>query len=162
MLSLIVATDSYYGIGLDNKLLVHIPEDLKRFKEITSNHKIVMGRKTFESLPKLLPNRHHIVITSQNIKNTNDITYINNIDDFIKTYENSEEEVFVIGGANVYKQLAPHCTKFYITQIVGEFEADTYFNWYDGIIDDKQYNIKISDTKEHNNIEYRFIDLNIT
>lgn len=128
MLSLIVAKAKNNVIGKDNKLLWHLPDDLKRFKSITTGHNIIMGRKTFESLGRVLPNRHHIIMCNDaelNIENENVevLEDISMLDKFI----NSEEENFVIGGATMYKLLMPYCKKMYITEIDKEFEGDVYF-----------------------------------
>lgn len=128
MLSIIVATANENVIGKDNKLIWHLPEDLKRFKEITSGHTIIMGRKTFESLGRVLPNRKHIVLcndTQMNIENEN----VEVVDDISKLdkYINSDEECFVIGGATIYKLLMTYANKMYITKINESFEGDVYF-----------------------------------
>lgn len=128
MLSIIVAIANENVIGKDNKLIWHLPEDLKRFKEITSGHTIIMGRKTFESLGRVLPNRKHIVLcndTQMNIENEN----VEVVDDISKLdkYINSDEECFVIGGATIYKLLMPYANKMYITKINQSFEGDVYF-----------------------------------
>ena len=129
MISIIVAKTIKNYIGKDNKLLFHISEDLKRFKEITNGHKIIMGRKTFESLPKVLDNREHIIITrDKNYKvNSNRIEIINNIEEIVEKYQNSNEEVFVIGGGEIYKQLLPYTNKLYLTIIESDIEGDTKF-----------------------------------
>lgn len=128
MLSIIVAIANNNVIGKDNKLIWHIPEDLKRFKKITSGHKIIMGRKTFESLGRVLPNRKHIILCNDmemNVDNEN----VEVLDDISKLdkYINSEEECFVIGGATIYKLLMPYANKMYITRINQSFEGDVYF-----------------------------------
>lgn len=128
MLSIIVAIANENVIGKDNKLIWHLPEDLKRFKEITSGHKIIMGRKTFESLGRVLPNRKHIILCNDmkmNLDNEN----VEILDDISKLdkYINSDEECFVIGGATIYKLLMPYANKMYITKINQNFEGDVYF-----------------------------------
>ena len=128
MLSIIVAIANENVIGKDNKLIWHLPEDLKRFKEITLGHKIIMGRKTFESLGRVLPNRKHIILCNDmemNIDNEN----VEILDDISKLdkYINSDEECFVIGGATIYKLLMPYAKKMYITKINQDFEGDVYF-----------------------------------
>lgn len=133
-LSIIVATDLNGGIGKDNKLLFKIKEDLKRFKELTTGKTIIMGRKTFESLPNgALPNRHNIVVTTSNrvntISSTESLIFKKNIEELIEEYKDSQEEVFVIGGGFVYKQFLPYCKKIYLTIGFGEFEADTFFKF---------------------------------
>ena len=128
MLSIIVAISENNVIGKDNKLLWHLPEDLKRFKELTTGHTIIMGRKTFESLGKVLPNRKHIVITRDkdyNEKNEN-VEIINDINAIYK-YVNDDEENFVIGGAIIYNQLIKITKKMYITKIYEKYDGDAYF-----------------------------------
>ncbi len=128
MLSIIVAMSKNNVIGRDNKLIWHLPEDLKRFKKLTTGHTIIMGRKTFESLGRVLPNRKHIVLTNnehmkiedENVEVIHDIKLLEN-------YINSEEENFVIGGATIYNLLMPYVEKMYITQIEEEFQGDAYF-----------------------------------
>lgn len=128
MLSIIVAVAKNNVIGKDNKLIWHLPEDLKRFKRITTGHTIIMGRKTFESLGRVLPNRTHIVLSKdtdfkvqdENVQVINDISLLGE-------YISSEEENFVIGGASIYKLLMPYTSKMYITKINQEFEGDVFF-----------------------------------
>ena len=128
MLSIIVAVANNNVIGKDNKLIWHLPEDLKRFKKLTTGHNIIMGRKTFESLGRVLPNRKHIVLCNdvkldvqdENVEILSDIKLLDK-------YINSEEENFVIGGATIYKLLIPYATKMYITKINHDFEGDVYF-----------------------------------
>ena len=128
MLSTIVAIANGNVIGKDNKLIWHLPEDLKRFKQITTGKNIIMGRKTFESLGRVLPNRKHIILCNDmemNVDNEN----VEVLDDISKLdkYINSEEENFVIGGATIYKLLMPYVNKLYITKINHDFEGDVYF-----------------------------------
>lgn len=128
MLSIIVAVARNRAIGKDNKLLWHLSEDLKRFKKLTTGHNIIMGRKTFESLGRVLPNRHHIIlcndmemnITDENVEILDDISKLDK-------YINSDEENFVIGGATMYKLLMPYSKKMYITEINKDFDGDVYF-----------------------------------
>ena len=128
MLSIIVAIADKNVIGKDNKLIWHLPEDLKRFKEITTGHRIIMGRKTFESLGRVLPNRKHIILCNDMEMDINDEN-VEVLDDISKLnkYIESEEECFVIGGATIYKLLMPYANKMYITKINKEFEGDVYF-----------------------------------
>ena len=128
MLSIIVAKAKNNIIGKDNKLLWHIPDDLRRFKELTTNHNIIMGRKTFESIGRILPNRKHIIF-SQNpdfkIDNEN-IEIVHSMLQ-IQQYIEDENENFVIGGAMIYNLLMPYVTKMYVTEIDKDFEGDTVF-----------------------------------
>lgn len=149
MLSIVVAIADNNAIGKNNKLLWHFPKDLKRFKDITSGGTIIMGRKTFQSLPYILPNRHHIVITHNKNYRVDDkrVTVIYSIDELLATI-NKEKEYFVIGGGEIYKRLLPYCDKIRLTQIHKDYEADTFFpqldyskwniqNEEEGFIDDE-------------------------
>lgn len=128
MLSIIVAKSKNNVIGKDNKLIWNIPDDLKRFKKLTTNHTIIMGRKTFESLGRVLLNRKHIVLTNDEnytVDNPN-VQIIHDVEELSK-YEEDNQEHFVIGGAMIYKLLLPKCNKLYITEVDEEFEGDTFF-----------------------------------
>ena len=128
MLSIIVAKAKNNTIGKDNKLLWKIPDDMKRFKKLTTGHTIIMGRKTFESIGRILPNRKHIIF-SQNpdfkIDNEN-IEIVHSMLQ-IQQYIEDENENFVIGGAMIYNLLMPYVTKMYVTEIDKDFEGDTVF-----------------------------------
>lgn len=128
MLSIIVAVAKNNVIGKDNQLIWHLPEDLKRFKRLTTNHTIIMGRKTFESLGRVLPNRKHVILCNDAEMNIDDEN-VEILDDIskLKKYKDSEEENFVIGGATIYKLLMPYADKMYVTHIKEEFEGDVYF-----------------------------------
>lgn len=160
MLSIIVAKASNDVIGGDNKLLWHISEDLKRFKEITSGHTIIMGRKTFESLPKVLPNRHHIVITrDKNYKvDSPEVEVVNDINSIINRFQDSTEEAFIIGGGEIYKSLLPKSDKLYLTRVYKDFNGDTKFpeiNPEDWFVD---YESEIQVNKT-DNLNFDFINL---
>lgn len=122
MLSIIVAKAQNNIIGKDNKLLWHIPEDLKRFKDLTTGHTIIMGRKTFESLGRVLPNRKHIVFTQNSDFKVNDenVKIVHSMLE-IQEYIENKEENFVIGGAMIYNLLMPYVNKMYITEIHKDF-----------------------------------------
>lgn len=130
MFSIIVAFDKNQLIGKDNKLPWHYKEDLKYFKDTTTNKTVLMGRNTFDSiinyLGKPLPNRKSIVVTTKNIVR-DDIEVINNIDEFIEQNKDSSEEIFIIGGKSIYEQFLPFSKKLYITHISNEYEGDTHF-----------------------------------
>lgn len=128
MLSIIVAVANKNVIGKDNTLIWHLPEDLKRFKQITTGKTIIMGRRTFESLGRVLPNRKHIVLCNDmqmDIDNEN----VEVVDDIklLDKYINSDDENFVIGGATIYKLLMPYASKMYITEINQDFDGDAFF-----------------------------------
>ena len=128
MLSIIVAIASNNVIGKDNKLLWYLPEDLKRFKNLTINHTIIMGRKTFESLGKVLPDRKHVVLTHNLDYKVDDenVEIVHSVDE-IQKYIDDDKENFVIGGALIYRMLLDKCKKMYITKIDKAFEGDAVF-----------------------------------
>lgn len=129
MLSIIVAIAINNVIGNNGKLIWHLPTDLKRFKKITDGSTMIMGRKTFESLPGVLPNRKHIVITTNEdykVDNPN-VEIIHSLDE-IEKYIYTQEEYFVIGGGEIYKKLLPLTDKLYITWVDKEYEGDTHFS----------------------------------
>ena len=128
MLSIIVAKSINNAIGKDNKLLWKIPDDIKRFKELTTGHTIIMGRKTFESIGKVLPNRLNIVLTrdpNYKIEDEN-VKILGGVTD-LEQYINDDNENFVIGGAQIYSILMSKCQKLYVTQIDKDFVGDSYF-----------------------------------
>ena len=128
MLSIIVAKSKNNIIGKENKIIWSLPADLKRFKELTTGHVVIMGRKTFESLGKILPNRKHIIF-SQNLDlkiNDENVQVVHSMLE-IQEYIENDEENFVIGGAMIYNLLMPHVTKMYVTEINQEFEGDAFF-----------------------------------
>ena len=124
-ISIVVAIGANNAIGKDNQLLWRLPNDLKHFKQITSGHTIIMGRKTYYSVGKPLPNRRNIVITRQNI-NIEGCEVVNSLDAALGLCAN-EPEIFIVGGAEIYKQ-AIHVTNcIYLTIVHQSFEGDTYF-----------------------------------
>ena len=126
-ISLIASVGKNNELGSSGNLIWKIKEDLKFFKDTTTNHPVVMGRKTFESLPKVLPNRENIVISRSEILN-NQIKVYKNIKDFLNTYKTYEEEIFIIGGATMYLQFLDLATTLYLTEIDSIYPlADTFF-----------------------------------
>ena len=128
MLSIIVAKAKNNIIGKNNQLIWHLPDDMKRFKNITENHVIIMGRKTFESIGRVLPNRKHIVMTHNSGLRIDDenVEIVKDVMD-LKEYVNSDEECFVIGGATIYNLLMPYVEKLYVTELDKDFEGDAFF-----------------------------------
>ena len=157
MLSIIVAIAKNNVIGKDNKLIWHLPEDLKRFKRLTTGHTIIMGRKTFESLGRILPNRHHVILCNDAELNINDenVEVLNDIS-LLDKYINSDEENFVIGGATMYKLLMPYCKKMYITEINKDFDGDVWFPKID-LAKWKITNKEKGLTDENNPLEYEYV-----
>ena len=130
-ISLIAAISENRALGKDNQLIFKIPEDMKRFKELTSGHPIIMGRKTHESIGRPLPNRTNIVITRDKQFKASGCGIVNSIEDAIKAAERIEkEEIFVIGGGQIYSQAIKFADKLYLTLVEGEYEADTFFPDY--------------------------------
>lgn len=133
MISAIVAVDQNMGIGYNNNLLARIPNDLKRFKEITTGKTVIMGRKTYDSLPrKPLPNRVNVILTGKPTESEDENVIYMNMDEVLEfinmSKDDEEEEVVVIGGATVYRQLLPYVDKIYLTQLCHEFtHVDSYF-----------------------------------
>lgn len=157
MLSIIVAVAENNVIGKDNKLIWYLPEDLKRFKKLTTGHTIIMGRKTFESLGRVLPNRKHVILCNEmelNIEDEN-VEVLEDIS-MLKQYIDSTEENFIIGGATIYKLLLPYANKIYLTLIHEKFEGDVFFPE----IDEREW--KIVETEkglkdEKNPYDYEYI-----
>ncbi|MES3019437.1 MAG: dihydrofolate reductase [Bacteroidota bacterium] len=125
-ISLIVATDEQNGIGKNNQLPWHLPADLKHFKTLTTGHPIIMGRKTFESIGKALPNRRNIVISRQSGYTAEGADVVSSLRDAFDLCED-ESEAFVIGGAQIFEQSLSQADILYLTVIHHHFEADTFF-----------------------------------
>ncbi|WP_296314153.1 dihydrofolate reductase [Winogradskyella sp. UBA3174] len=127
-LTIIVAAGENNAIGKDNDLIWHLSDDLKRFKALTNGHHIIMGRKTFESFPKPLPNRTHIVITRQaDYKVPDGVIVVNNLDEAIDAAR-SDQQPFIIGGGEIYKQSLDIAGRLEITRVHSKFDdADTFF-----------------------------------
>jgi dihydrofolate reductase len=125
-LSLVVAVSKNNVIGGDNKLLWHLPADLKHFKNITYGHSIIMGRKTFESIGRALPGRRNIVVTRQEYFNAEGCTVVKSLQAAVDLCQD-EKEVFIIGGAEVYRQAIHAADKIYLTRIYKAFEGDVFF-----------------------------------
>lgn len=164
MLSLIVATAQNNAIGRNNELLWHISEDLKYFKSTTTSHPVIMGRKTYESIGRPLPGRRNIVITRGTIEmpqvknpQTTSFEVSNNLDEVISLAKNSDNEFFVMGGGELYKQTFSCADRLYITKIYAEAEgADTFFP----VVDEAEWRVvKESErlTDEENGIEFQFV-----
>ena len=125
-ISIIVAIAQNHAIGKDNLLLWHIPADLKRFKKLTTGHTIVMGKRTFESLPiRPLPNRRSVVITDIPGEEIDGCTMAYSIADAISKMDEDKEN-FIIGGGSVYRQFLPLADQLYLTIVTKDFEADTF------------------------------------
>lgn len=126
-LTIIVAAAENNAIGKNNQLIWHLSDDLKRFKDLTNHHHIIMGRKTFESFPKPLPNRTHVVITRQHhYKAPAGVIVVNTLEEAIKISK-KDSQPFIIGGGEIYKQAMRYADKIELTRVHETFEADTFF-----------------------------------
>ncbi len=126
MLTIIAAAAENNALGKDNQLVWHLPDDFKRFKKLTSGHHIIMGRKTFDSFPKLLPNRTHVVITRQDNFRKEGILVVNSLERAIELPAD-DPQPFIIGGGEIYKMAMKLADKIELTRVHGTFEADTFF-----------------------------------
>ncbi|WP_204346918.1 dihydrofolate reductase [Psychroserpens algicola] len=153
-LTIIVAAGENNAIGKDNDLIWHLSDDLKRFKSLTNGHHIIMGRKTFESFPKPLPNRTHIVITRQdNYQVPNGVIVVNTMEDALDAARN-DKQPFIIGGGEIYKQFMMLADKIEITRVHHSFEnADTFFPEIDRTIWKETYSEFHEKDEKH---EYSF------
>jgi dihydrofolate reductase len=126
MITLIAAVAENNALGKGNQLLWHLPDDFKRFKNVTSGHYIIMGRKTFESFPKPLPNRTHVIITRQKKYTAENCIVVDSLQKAISVCP-KDEEIFIIGGGEIYTQSIEIADKLDITRVHYTFEADTFF-----------------------------------
>ncbi|WLR59921.1 dihydrofolate reductase [Guptibacillus hwajinpoensis] len=126
MISFLLAMDEKQLIGKDNDLPWHLPADLAYFKRMTTGKSIVMGRKTFESIGKALPGRENYLITRKDLEYEK-VTVLHSVEAFLELSKREEKDWFVIGGAEIYRQLLPHADRLYITEIHETFDGDTYF-----------------------------------
>lgn len=155
----IVCVDKNFGIGKDGKLLYNIKRDLSRFKSLTSDGIVIMGRGTMESLPKgKLPNRKNVVITHREIDSEDsDIEYSNSIDEVLQKYSD-RNDVYIIGGESIYNQFLPYCSFVSLTMVKDEREADCYFP---NIINDNEWE-KIFQSQtfhdDNEDVDFYFVD----
>lgn len=148
--SIIVAMSENYAIGLNNSLPWHLSDDLKRFKEITTGHQIVMGRKTYESIGRPLPNRENFVLTRNAKLQIDGINVIKSLNDI----PSSDKKTFIIGGGEIYTQLINNCDELLVTKIHCEIDGDAYFP----IIDLSVWSlINQSEKFTENDLEYSYL-----
>ncbi|MFC1678180.1 dihydrofolate reductase [Patescibacteria group bacterium] len=162
MISTIVVTNKDRAIGCDNKLLWDLPPDMEHFRKLTTGHTVVMGDKTFESLPCALPNRTNIVVSLDQNYQAPGCIVVHTIEDAVKTAKEEEEklrntnsEIFVMGGATIYQLMLPHSDKLYLTLVDDEpKKVDTYFPDYSEF-----NNIVKEENQEYNGIKFKFLEL---
>ncbi len=148
------------GLGKDGNLLWHIPDDLKRFKSLTVGHPVIMGRKTFESiarmLGKALPGRTNIVVTRDPNWTYEGVLVAHSLEEALAMARDIDsEEIHIGGGADLYAQALPHVDKLYLTLIEDEKEADTYFPKYEHLFT----KVTFHEDREHEGLKYKWVDL---
>jgi dihydrofolate reductase len=155
-ISAIAAMDSKRGIGKDNQLLFKIPEDFKRMKELTFGHPIIMGRKTFESIGRVLSGRTNIIITRDATYEVPGAIICHSLEEAIKTAkERDPEEIFIFGGAQVFEEALPLIDRLYLTLVEGDFHADTFFPEYEPFFK----KVLVEKHGESDSLKYKFLDL---
>lgn len=130
MISIIVAIAHNNVIGAGNSLIWHISEDLRRFKAITTGHPVIMGRKTYESIGRPLPNRTNVVITRQADFAVEGCTVVHSLQEASALFPENEE-LFIIGGGQIYAEALPLAKRLYLTEVDADYEGDTYFPQWD-------------------------------
>lgn len=137
MFSIIACVGKKRELGLDGGLVFHIKEDMKFFKDTTMGHPVIMGDRTFFSLPHALPGRTNYVLTHNPEALPKDVVPVTDLEEFIKKNLNSDEEIFVIGGGFVYREFLPHAKHLYLTEVDATRDADTFFPEFDKKLYDK-------------------------
>lgn len=153
-ISIIAAIGENNELGKNNDLIWHLPNDLKFFKNVTTGKTVLMGRNTFWSLPKVLPNRTNIVITDIDEEYPSEVVIYNSLEAFLEDYKYRDEEVFIIGGASIYRQFIESADKLYLTEISESCnDADVYFPSFDR----KNYNQEVLGENTDNGISYKHV-----
>jgi dihydrofolate reductase len=158
MISIIAAIGKNRELGKDNKLLWHIPEDMERFKKLTTGQVVIMGRKTYQSLPKKfqpLPSRVNIVVTRNHAYTPLGCVTSNSIEEAIKKAKEFDKEIFIIGGASIYQQGIKYADRLYLTLVNKEFtDADAFFPDY------SEFKKKLfQENHQDKNYSYQFVEL---
>ena len=154
IISLIAAVGKNNVIGVDNKLPWKLSADLKRFRQITSGKPVIMGRKTFESIGKPLPNRINIIITRDKTYKADGCAIVNSAEEALKATEGNEE-IMIIGGEQVFREFLPKSNKMYLTIIDKNFEGDVYFPEYDK----NEWKELSREEHEDDGLKYAFVNL---
>lgn len=152
MFSLIAAVGKNLELGKNGKLIFHIKEDMKFFKKTTKGHKVVMGRKTWESLPNKLPGRKNIVISRHEVDGADEV--VHNLEEFIRKNKDIDEEIFIIGGGQVYVEFLPYAKNVYLTEVdATESRADAFFPEFDK----NKYKREIIKEGQEDDLVYTFV-----
>ena len=155
-MTLILVADNDWAIGKNGDLLARLPADMKRFREITTGHTVVMGRKTYESFPKRpLPDRVNCVISRSETAIEGAVVF-GSIEAFLEYAKDIKDEIFVIGGGEIYRQMLPYCNKAYITRVYENFGGDTFFTDIDALPEWEA--VETSELIETNGYNIRFIN----
>ena len=158
MIAIIVAVAENNVIGKDNQLIWHLPADLRHFKQKTMGHPMIMGRKTFEAIGKPLPGRTTIIVTRQTDFKVEGCLVVHSVEEAIAKGKELDEQISVVGGAEIYKQALPFVDTIYLTRVHHTFEGDTYFpelqdeDW-------EQVSEEYHEPDEKNNYSYTFLEL---
>nr|AIA15709.1 Dihydrofolate reductase [uncultured bacterium] len=154
-ISAIAAIVNNRGLGKDNELLVRIPEDLARFKKLTSGHAVIMGRKTYESIGKPLPNRTNIVVTRDAKYEAEGCQIVFSVEEALDLARQLEpEEIFILGGGKIYTEMLPYTERLYLTVVEKDAEADTFFPDYQEFTKELE-----REGKEHEGMKYSWVIL---
>lgn len=156
MINIIVATSTNFVIGKNNDLPWHLPTDMKYFKDTTKGHVVVMGRKCWESIPEKfrpLPNRKNVVMTRDSNYVANGAIVSHDLEQILTSHENSHEQVFIIGGAELYKEAFKYAHRLYLTQIYQQVDGDIFL---EGLNPDEWCLIEGSEIHEENGLKFRF------
>ena len=152
-LSMIACVGKNLELGKNNDLIWHLPNDLKYFKNVTKGKTVIMGRRTFESLPGVLPKRRNIVLQLPNESKLDGVEIFNSIPDILENIKD-EDESFIIGGASIYRQFLPYAKKLYLTEVtIGCKDPDVYFPKFDK----RKYKKTIVGNGEDGGIKYNFV-----
>ena len=154
-LSMIACVGKNLELGKNNDLIWHLPNDLKYFKKTTDGCVVVMGKNTFKSLPGVLKNRKNIVLTFPDDLEElpEEVEIFHSISEFLETYKDYQEEIFIIGGASIYRQFLPYAKTLYLTEVEGSADADVYFPEFDKSLYEKEIVLENSD----NGINYKHV-----
>ena len=155
-ISAIAAMDEKRGIGKDNQLLFKIPEDFRRMRDLTFGHPLIMGRKTFESIGRVLPGRTNIIVTRDTTYKVQGAIICHSLEEGVKVAkEKDSKEIFIFGGGQIFQEAMPLIDRLYLTIVEGDFSADTFFPEYEPFFK----KVLLEKYGEFDNLKYKFLDL---
>lgn len=153
MISIIAAIGKNKELGKDNKLVFHIKEDMQFFKSTTTGHAVLMGKKTFESIGRPLSHRTNYVAAFSTEELPTDVHPVNDLHQFLKSHQDTDEEIFVIGGATIYREALPYARTLYLTEIDATADADAFFPDFDR----SNYSREIIKKGKEDDLVYSFV-----